>query len=426
MKSRNHHFSLKSATLAALLTASITAACFTGCGGAAQPATTQPAAEQPAAAQTATEQQPTTERPAAEQPAAVQPAATQRSVTKLDNDGYLYYMDYAKDYYSPEVIDALRKVGYIDSGCSNFFTHNTEGEPITCRNYDYPHRLPDEKRSLTGLNVVLHCKPEGKYESIAVADAIWCDEKNPLLRQNGPDEQDFDPDMLDIIPYECMDGINEKGLCVSVLRVDIKAGDQPARLPVGSSMLLRYMLDDCSTVDEAVAKTQTTILLPEDWQDCHFLVTDADDRSVVIESRNSKISVIDSDICTNFYLGSDDMEDYYRSGKLREKAVKMTGGSESPDYHYGYGHGYHRFATLLSQLERYRDTTREDYHTTMPESTALVLLQSVAQNPFTNASGISMTQYSAIYNNAKRTVEVWPFQDYSESFVFGVTGERIK
>ena len=421
MKSRNHHFSLKAATLAALLTASITAACFTGCGGAAQPAAeqpaaAQPAAEQPAAAQPATEQQ----------PAAAQPAATQRSVTKLDNDGYLYYMDYAKDYYGPEVIDALRKVGYIDSGCSNFFTHNTEGEPITCRNYDYPHRLSDPERSLTGLNVVLHCKPEGKYESIALADAIWCDEKNPLLRQNGPDEQDFDPDMLDIIPYECMDGINEKGLCVSVLRVDIKAGDQPARLPVGSSMLLRYMLDDCATVDEAVAKTQTTILLPEDWQDCHFLVTDADGRSVVIESRNSKISVIDSDICTNFYLGSDDMEDYYRSGKLREKAVKMTGGSESPDYHYGYGHGYHRFATLLSQLERYRDTTREDYYTTMPEPTALVLLQSVAQNPFTNASGISMTQYSAIYNNAKRTVEVWSFQDYSESFVFGVTGERIE
>ena len=45
-------------------------------------------------------------------------------------------------------------------------------------------------------------------------------------------------------------------------------------------------------------------------------------RSVVIESRNSEISVIPSDICTNFYLGSDDMEDYYRSGKLREQAVK--------------------------------------------------------------------------------------------------------
>jgi choloylglycine hydrolase len=61
----------------------------------------------------------------------------------------------------------------------------------------------------------------------------------------------------------------------------------------------------------------------------------------------------------------------------------------------------------------------------MPEATALVLLQSVAQNPYTNASGISMTQYSAIYNNEKKTLEVWSFQDYSESFVFDVAGNRI-
>ena len=61
----------------------------------------------------------------------------------------------------------------------------------------------------------------------------------------------------------------------------------------------------------------------------------------------------------------------------------------------------------------------------MPESAALVILRSVVQNPYTNASGISMTQYSAIYNNKKKTVEVWPFQKYSESFVFDVAGNRI-
>ena len=32
-----------------------------------------------------------------------------------------------------------------------------------------------------------------------------------------------------------------------------------------------------------------------------------------------------------------------------------------------------------------------------------------------------MTQYSAIYNNEKKTVEVWPFK----SFVFDVTGNQI-
>ena len=131
---------------------------------------------------------------------------------------------------------------------------------------------------------------------------------------------------------------------------------------------------------------QTGILLPEDWQDCHLMVTDAAGQSVVIESRNSVISVIPSDICTNFYLGSDDMENYYRNGKLREEAVKMTDENNSA---------------------------------------ALVILQSAVQNPYTNASGISMTQYSAIYNNEKKTVEVWPFQNYSKSFVFDVTGNPV-
>ena len=352
-------------------------------------------------------------------------AEKQDIVIRLDDDGYLYYMDYTKDYYSPEVLDAMREIGYIDPGCSVFFTHNVAGECISCRNYDYPHRVSEEDRTLTGLNIILHCKPEGKYESIAVADAVWCGESNPLLQRGGPDQEGFDVNLLDILPYQCMDGINEKGLYVSIQRVDIKEGDQPARFPAGSSMLLRFILDDCANVDEAIRKTKTGIIVPEDWQGCHFMVSDTTGRCVVIESRNSVVSVITSDICTNFYLASDDMEDYYRNGVLREEAVKMTDEDGTPNYHYGYGHGYHRFVTILGQLERYRDTTREEYYTIMPESAALVILQSAVQNPYTNASGISMTQYSVIYNNDKKTVEVWPFQNYSESFVFDVEGNRI-
>ena len=199
-------------------------------------------------------------------------------LTQLDDNGYLYFMDYKKDYYSPEVMDAMRKLGYIDPGCSAFFTHNTEGEPITCRNYDVLHCVSEEDPSPTGLNIVLHCRPEGKYESIALADAVWCGEDNPLLQRFGPDQEGFDPDWLDILPYQCMDGINEKGLYVSIQRVDIKEGEQPARFPVGSSMLLRFILDDCADVDEAVRKTKTGIMVPEDWQNCHFMVSDPSGR----------------------------------------------------------------------------------------------------------------------------------------------------
>ena len=152
------------------------------------------------------------------------------SLARLDVDGYLYYMDYVMDYYGLEVMNALSEGGYIDTGCSAFFTHDLEGNPITCRNYDYPHHVFQEDRSLTGLNIILHCKPNGKYESIAMADAVWCGEGNPFLQKGGPDLPGFDIRLLDILPYQCMDGINEKGLCVSILRVDIKEGEQPAIL----------------------------------------------------------------------------------------------------------------------------------------------------------------------------------------------------
>lgn len=347
-----------------------------------------------------------------------------KGIRRLDEDGYLYYLDYNRDYYGSKAMEALREFGYIDSGCSTFFTHNIDGDPITCRNYDYPHRVSKEDRTLTGLNVILHCKPEGKYESIAVADATWIDPSSPMFQKCGPDLDDFDLDKLEVLPYQCMDGINEKGLCVSILRVDIKEGDQPAKYPIGSSMMVRYMLDDCANVDEAIQKTKTGILVPEDWQNCHFMVSDSSGQCMVIESRNGELSIIPSEICTNFYLGSDDIEDYYQNGNLREEAVKIIDEAITSKHHYGYGHGYHRFATILAQLDRYRDIKKEEYYTRMPESSALTILQSVVQNQYTNASGISMTQYSVIYNNEKKTVEVWPFQNYSKSYKFDVKGKE--
>ena len=341
---------------------------------------------------------------------------------RIDCDGYLYYMDYTDDYYSSEVIASLKRAGYIEPGCSTFFTHNLDGEPLSCRNYDIQHRVSGDDPTLTGLNFVLHCKPEGKYESIALADAIWCAPNDPLYRAGGPDLEGFDSTLLDILPYQCMDGINEKGLFVSIMRVNIKEGDQPGRFGVAASMLVRYMLDDCANVEEAIAKVDTAIVKPEDWQECHIFVSDAQDHYALIESRNSVVSVIDTDVVTNFYLGSDDMDDYYKGGTLREVPVAMVDKNGNLLYHFGYGHGYHRFVAIASQLERFR----KDGRTMMPESSALVILRSAVQSPYTEATGTSMTQYSAIYNNVEKTVSIWPFQNYEKEYQFDVSGKQIQ
>ena len=130
-----------------------------------------------------------------------------KGIRRLDEDGYLYYLDYDRDYYGSEAMAALREFGYIDSGCSTFFTHNIDGDPITCRNYDYPHRVSKEDRTLTGLNIILHCKPEGKYESIAVADATWIGPNDPMFQRGGPELAGFDLDKLAVLPYQWMESM---------------------------------------------------------------------------------------------------------------------------------------------------------------------------------------------------------------------------
>lgn len=354
--------------------------------------------------------------------AAWSPAAGQ--LTRLDEDGYFYYLDYDKDYYSDEVMQKLEASGALKPACSAFSTFTLEGEHLCCHNYDMMHRVSKEDRTPTGLNVVLHCAPQGKYESIAVGDAFYCDTNNPLIARGGPDMDGFEASMVDTIPYECLDGVNEMGLAACILRVDIKEGEQPSNMIAGSSIMLRYLLDNCATVDEAIAYVNTSDLKPSDWQDCHIFVTDATGGSAVLESRNGEVKAVDTDVVTNFYVGYDDIADSYRNGKLRELAVKLVDEDGEQRYHFGYGHGYHRFVSLASQLEMRRNTDSDEYCTRMTESEALVMLQSVVQNEHTVAAGTSYTQFSTIYNNATRTLTVWSFQDWKTPYVFNAHGER--
>ena len=196
-------------------------------------------------------------------------------------------------------------------------------------------------------------------------------------------------------------------------------------MAAGSSIMLRRLVDNCADVAEAIDYARTSDVMPADWQSCHLFVTDAAGRSVVLESRNGELSAVETDVVTNFYVGSDDAADSYLRGRLREEAVKLVDEDGAERYRFGYGHGYHRFATLASQLEMHRDTEADTYRTRMTESEALVMLQSVAQNEQTVAAGTSFTQFSCLYRNAARTLSVWSFQNWQTAYSFNTSGERL-
>ena len=347
-------------------------------------------------------------------------------IRRLDDRGYLYFMDYEDDYYDPELIRYIKEAAAARAGCSCFMTHNENGDVLTCRNYDLGHRVSPDDPTFTGLNVIIHCKPVGKYESIGVCDAVWIDPFNPLFQAKGPEREGFSPVLFAGLPYVCMDGVNEEGLCASLLKVEIRDGDQPAQTTWGAGFILRYILDNCETVGEAIELVSSSEIRPADWQECHIFVTDKNGGSIVLESRGGQLYTVSTDIVTNFYQCRDDIEDsYYPDGSLRERAVYMADSSGEKRYTFGRGHGYHRFVSIQSQLEMHRDLSSGSYRTVMPEDHALVTLRSAAQNHYTKAAGITVTQYTVIYNNSAKTLKVWSFQDYSKSFCFDITGTPI-
>ena len=212
--------------------------------------------------------------------------------------------------------------------------------------------------------------------------------------------------------------MNEKGLTMSILKLDVKDGEtpvdqqEPGKISVAHSVLARYILDSCATVDDAVALAQTYNVRNIAGMDFHLFVTDATGASAVLEWRNNQLCVTDTNAVTNFYVGFDDAADHYKDGICTEKAVKLD--NTVRDYHYGYGHGYHRFTGIVSALERYVDFSQENYVTRMTEAQAMRILSVAAQDPGTEAT--SMTQYSVIYNAQDAGATVWLNQDYTTAY----------
>ncbi|MFD0557521.1 acyl-CoA:6-aminopenicillanic acid acyl transferase [Stackebrandtia endophytica] len=98
----------------------------------------------------------------------------------------------------------------------------------------------------------------------------------------------------------CMDGINEAGLMITLLIADAENATGPdealqPQVGVESTQLLRYVLDRCTTVEEAKAAmlgAKSYDLGPG----LHYLVADADGRAFVWErSQHFQEHVIDAD-----------------------------------------------------------------------------------------------------------------------------------
>lgn len=236
------------------------------------------------------------------------------STFKLTDNGVTYSMTYSGDYWFDEfmetgaespkeladfVISRMTRGLPVplpepktDFHCSSFICHNDRGEVIFGRNFDYSY----------APSLVVKTSPSTGYSAIAVSDMNFAG----FDKQNLPKRDGISLESIGMLsaPYLAIDGMNEKGVAVSIMSVPIADAPIIEGAPwINTNTLVRMVIDKAASVDEAVELISRYNIW---WNGdcCHFLIGDASGDSAVIEYQDGRMHVVRSDtgyqISTNF------------------------------------------------------------------------------------------------------------------------------
>lgn len=163
--------------------------------------------------------------------------------------------------------------------CSIFSTKTKNG-PVVGRNWDNQN---------VGSIIVSYYKPDNAYASVSFSRAI--DMGFPLnVRLDDMAKTPFGEKLL-VAPFYAYDGMNEHGLCAMVTGVNsVKVSPEKGKESLFIGYIVRKLLDHSKTVDEAIKLVENYI--PFDLQptqiNCHFLVSDASGKSVILEYQDNE------------------------------------------------------------------------------------------------------------------------------------------
>ncbi|MGW5672188.1 carcinine hydrolase/isopenicillin-N N-acyltransferase family protein [Micromonospora sp. NPDC003776] len=199
--------------------------------------------------------------PTASRQDAGQVERTLASLRKVD-DLPLYEMTYVGDY--DPTVGVAGTPGASPFGCSLFAALGDRNRPLFARNFDW-----DPNPAL-----VLRTDPPDGYASISLVDISYLG----VGADPAGDRRLLDAPLL---PF---DGMNERGLAVGLAADDgASARPVPGRPTVGSVRILRLVLDNAATVDEAVAVFERYNLDFDGGPPLHYLLADAGGASAVVE-----------------------------------------------------------------------------------------------------------------------------------------------
>ena len=248
-----------------------------------------------------------------------------------------------------------------DIGCSAFAADTADGSHLVGRNYDMGH---------DGA-LVIRTFPENGYSSIGIVDLAHINIGQQRESMMGDEKS---KSLLLAAPMCISDGMNEKGLCASLLQLDdmhVVNDTQKPDLLLYSTM--RAVLDKCADVDEAIAFVGGYDMYSPNVYTYHLFLADSSGRSVVIEWKDGEMYIVSDTAATNFMLSEN-----------------------NPSLDYDYRH--HKLHNRLDGA-------------VLSNSEAMELLSTVKQ-PY--------TMWSAVYDTKSLSVDICFEKNYSDVYTFSL------
>lgn len=184
-------------------------------------------------------------------------------------------------------------IGFVTGGfgCSTLAVKNTEGETLFGRNFDWENCEA----------MIVQSAPSDGYASISTVNTEFIRSGYGAGLSNLPDEI-----QTLIALYAPLDGMNEKGLAVSVNMIqDAAVINQDTGKPdVTTTTAIRLLLDRAASVEEALALLGQYDMHSSMGMMVHYALADKNGRSVAVEYVGNEMVVTETPVLTNFYLAS--------------------------------------------------------------------------------------------------------------------------
>lgn len=344
------------------------------------------------------------------------------SLQQVGDNKYLYFMEYKANYDLDEVVSSdidqnpklleyvTKKIGKglpikgksaqvaDENGkmntfnCTSLQAKNAEGDGFLYgRNYDY----------FQNPTLVTLSHPKEGYASLAVSDMSHFGYSLEELPTK------FMKKLLCLAAiYAPVDGINEKGLCTSVMALPHQpANQQTGKHSVGTSVIMRLWLDRCATVQEALDLLATVDVRHDSavGSGYHYMVADANGDCAIVEFDKEdgwKTMVVRKPAEANHLL----VTNHLLSDKFRTTEPDPTVGNPN-------SRSWWRYEVAENYLDQRNGVLTSDQ---VMECLGLVHWEHLE---LPNGK-IEVTQYSNVYDQSALTLRMRPWNDYSRIYDF--------